>query len=178
METLSWYQRNKEKVRVRSALWKKENADRVRRTKARWRITHKLVHRKHVKKWYEKNKKKKTDYLKDKYRTDARYRVSVLVRARMSKFIRSYVDGGNRSIGYDIGIDKNGFINYLEKSFSEGMSFSNYGKQGWCIDHVVPLADFDLEKDSEFAKAVHYTNMKPVWIFDNLQKGVRKVSLL
>ena len=43
------------------------------------------------------------------------------------------------------------------------MSWTNYGKFGWHIDHIIPISKFNLNIRSELLKAVHYTNMQPLW---------------
>lgn len=67
-----------------------------------------------------------------------------------------------------LGISLQGFKNYLEKKFVEGMSWDNYGK--WHADHTLPLSSFDLSKEEELRKAFHYTNIQPMWARQNLQK--------
>jgi len=51
------------------------------------------------------------------------------------------------------------------------MTWSNYGFNGWHIDHIRPLAAFDLANRSEFLKACHFTNLQPLWAADNFKKG-------
>jgi hypothetical protein len=60
---------------------------------------------------------------------------------------------------------------YIEQRFTVGMSWDNYGR--WHVDHVIPLASFDLTKISEQRKAFHYSNMQPLWKDDNLSKSDR-----
>jgi hypothetical protein len=59
----------------------------------------------------------------------------------------------------------------LEVKFQQGMSWDNYGQ--WHIDHIKPLAKFDLTDRTQFLAACHYTNLQPLWAEDNLSKGAR-----
>lgn len=61
---------------------------------------------------------------------------------------------------------------YLEKQFSFGMTWQNYGKgkDKWIIDHIEPICSFDLRiKDNQY-KAFHYTNLQPLWYVDHVNK--------
>jgi hypothetical protein len=49
------------------------------------------------------------------------------------------------------------------------MSWANYGE--WHIDHKTPLSSFNLQDREQFLKAVHYTNLQPLWALDNLRKN-------
>ena len=64
---------------------------------------------------------------------------------------------------------------HLERMFFPGMSWENYGKGGWSIDHIVPLCQFDLTNKVLFKKACHYTNLQPLWEEDNSSKGGRSL---
>lgn len=59
------------------------------------------------------------------------------------------------------------FQNYIEKQFTEGMTFENYGS--WHLDHIKPLALAKTEEDVIILN--HYTNFQPLWAIDNLKKG-------
>lgn len=60
------------------------------------------------------------------------------------------------------------FLAHLEAKFTIGMNWDNYGK--WHIDHIKPLSRFDLTNPKELAEACHYSNMQPLWAFDNISK--------
>jgi len=60
-------------------------------------------------------------------------------------------------------------MGWLEKSFTEGMTWNNYGE--WHIDHIIPCAAFDLTIEENQMKCFHYTNLQPLWAIDNIMKG-------
>lgn len=60
---------------------------------------------------------------------------------------------------------------YVETLFVENMGWHNMGE--WHIDHIKPLASFDLSNECEQKLAFHYTNLQPLWAIDNLKKGAK-----
>lgn len=53
------------------------------------------------------------------------------------------------------------------------MSWDNYGK--WELDHIQPLAKFDLTDPLQFAAAAHFSNYQPLWAKENASKGARSL---
>jgi hypothetical protein len=68
-----------------------------------------------------------------------------------------------------LGADFNSVKLHLESKFKDGMSWDNMGFYGWHIDHIKPLA-LAQNKD-ELLKLLHYTNLQPLWAYDNLSKN-------
>lgn len=62
---------------------------------------------------------------------------------------------------------------HLERQFSEGMTWDNYGD--WHIDHRLPCASFDLSNPDEQKVCFNYTNLQPLWAKDNLSKSDRLI---
>jgi hypothetical protein len=60
---------------------------------------------------------------------------------------------------------------YLEKQFTKGMSWKNYGYHGWHIDHIRPCTSFNLSNPQQQKQCFHYTNLQPLWAKDNLRKN-------
>ena len=58
------------------------------------------------------------------------------------------------------------------------MSWDNWNLAGWHIDHIRPLASFDLTDPVQLKQAAHYTNLQPLWAHDNYVKGSRVSSAL
>lgn len=64
---------------------------------------------------------------------------------------------------------------HLESQFKNGMTWENYGIDGWEIDHIRPCASFDLSKPEEQIKCFHYSNLQPMWAKENRAKNARKI---
>ena len=73
------------------------------------------------------------------------------------------------SAARDLGCSIGTFKLYLENQFEEGMSWDNYGD--WHLDHVIPLAQYDLSNQTEFLEAANWLNYQPLWATENLSKG-------
>lgn len=70
-----------------------------------------------------------------------------------------------------IGCTASDLRRHLEIQMDSGMGWHNYGK--WHVDHIRPLASFDLRDPAQVREANHYTNLRPLWAVDNLRKGAR-----
>ena len=55
---------------------------------------------------------------------------------------------------------------HIEKQFTKGMKWSN--RQLWHIDHIIPLASANTVEELE--KLSHFSNLRPLWAVENIQK--------
>lgn len=103
-----------------------------------------------------------------RYKTDPKYKLSCLLRGRLKSVLRGESKAGSavRDLGCTIEVLKI----YLESKFQPGMTWENWSRDGWHIDHIIPLASFDLTDRERFLKACHYTNLQPLWAKQNLKK--------
>jgi len=60
---------------------------------------------------------------------------------------------------------------YLEDLFLDGMSWNNYGQDGWVIDHIRPCASFNLSDTWQQKECFHHSNYQPLWAKDNGAKS-------
>jgi 5-methylcytosine-specific restriction endonuclease McrA len=61
---------------------------------------------------------------------------------------------------------------YLEALFDEHMTWDNWGEY-WHIDHIRPLASFDLTDREQFLAAANWSNLQPLEKIANHRKGAR-----
>jgi len=62
---------------------------------------------------------------------------------------------------------------HLEKQFTSGMTWENYGKYGWHIDHKIPRSKliYDSVDHPNFKLCWELKNLQPLWSQDNWRKG-------
>lgn len=59
---------------------------------------------------------------------------------------------------------------HITSLFKRGMSWENYGNV-WHLDHVIPLAAFNLSDPEQLKSAWHFSNLSPELAHYNLSKG-------
>jgi len=117
----------------------------------------------------KQTRKTKNNY----YNNKLKYNTGNQVRVNLSKRIRDYINKSGSSVLDFIGCSIDDLKSHLEKSFTDGMSWENYGVHGWHIDHIRPCCSFDLTDPEQQRECFHYTNLQPLWAEDNLAKGGR-----
>lgn len=60
---------------------------------------------------------------------------------------------------------------HLAPKLCAGMTEDNYGE--WHVDHVTPVASFDLTQPEHRARCFNAANMAPLWAADNMAKAAR-----
>jgi hypothetical protein len=71
-----------------------------------------------------------------------------------------------------VGTTMDGLRKHLESTFKPGMSWDEVGK-GLHIDHITPLAQFDLTDPEQQKVAFHYSNLQVLIAQENWSKGAR-----
>lgn len=97
---------------------------------------------------------------------------SFKIRKRIRERIRRAMNGQMKhsSSIECLGISVDGLRLHLESLWTSGMSWDNWSMFGWHVDHILPLASFNLTDPEQFNKACHYTNLQPLWWIDNIKK--------
>ena len=182
-----YYQTHKTQIRERQKIYEKkhkkersvrqkkyyQNNDEYKTKASQYYNEYKSRIRDKQKKYYEDNKtkilKKHKKYRSNKIKTDINYKLAANLRTRLYVSIRKDYKSG--SAVKDLGCSIPELKTYLESKFQEGMSWDNWGRAGWHIDHIIPLDFFDLQNREEFLKACNYTNLQPLWAKENIKKS-------
>ena len=105
-------------------------------------------------------------------KNDLNYKFRILLRNRVRAVLNEQFikDRKNKTLDL-IGCDLNFLKEHIEKQFKSGMSWNNWSKYGWHLDHIKPCASFNLTKDEEQKKCFNFTNLQPLWATENLKKS-------
>ena len=123
---------------------------------------------KRMKVWQKNNPDKMRD-AENRRNKDSKKRLINSQRSRIRKAIKA-MKKSNRTMDL-VGCSAIQLKDYLESKFQDGMSWDNYGKYGWHVDHIRPCASFDLSDSEQQEECFHYKNLQPLWAKDNLSKG-------
>lgn len=65
------------------------------------------------------------------------------------------------------------FMAHIESLWKPGMTWENFGKgrDKWVLDHIRPVASWDLTKPENQAAAFHFSNVQPLWFLENCRKS-------
>lgn len=108
------------------------------------------------------------EYDRKRRATDPAYRISMNLRCRMHSLLRSASPKtGTMTL---IGCTREELREHIEQQWTVGMSWGNYGMNGWHIDHIMPVADFDLLDEKQQRECFHYTNLRPLWADENRRR--------
>lgn len=106
-----------------------------------------------------------------RYQRDPAYRLECACRARINKAIKGGRGAKSARTVALIGCSWTELRSHLESLFKPGMTWENYGFETWHIDHIKPIAKFDLTNPEEQRACFHWTNLQPLFASDNLKKG-------
>lgn len=123
------------------------------------------------KQYGQRNKSKLNAARIELYQRDKNAKLRHLLRTRLGKAINN---GSKKGSAVSLlGCTIEDLKNKLEAQFQPGMTWENWSLSGWHIDHIIPLASFDLSDIEQLKIACHYSNLQPLWCHDNLKKGSR-----
>lgn len=181
------YVENAKLILERNKLWRERNKDKVRANQRLYVKTEKgrEVVKKSGKKYREKNKEKYRLWQKE-WRKSEKGK-SLLAQRRScpkNKLYRSVLGSiygklkrvgarKRKSLTDSLPYSLTDLKIHLESKFLPGMTWDNYGIEGWHIDHIVPHSNFEYDSldHSDFLACWALENLQPMWAKDNISKG-------
>lgn len=73
-----------------------------------------------------------------------------------------------------LGCDGATLQKHIERQFLIGMNWEN--RNLWHVDHIVPLAS--AKNESDVIALCHYTNLRPLWAYENIKKSDKMEFLI
>lgn len=168
----NYYISNKEKIKKASKSYRSNNREKAIEYSRIYYLENKESMLHSQKDYYRQNKQKINgimwEYAKNRLNNDVNFKLGVRLRTRLYTAIKRNKKSGSHI--KDLGCTLDQLKQHLESKFQPGMTWDNWGRNGWHIDHIRPLASFDLTDREQFLQAVHYTNLQPLWAKDNIRK--------
>lgn len=157
-----YYKKNKEDISEWYKEWAKENEIERKAYNQQWNKDN----REHVNQY-------KRDYERKRRAEDPKYRLGARTRTAVYTCLKERNVAKYRSTFDILGYTIEELMTHLEKQFTEGMTWDNYGE--WHVDHKIPMTSFNFETtdDPEFKECWCLDNLQPLWGPDNLTKGTK-----
>lgn len=103
--------------------------------------------------------------------TNPQYRHSQNMRRYLREILEVHGPVTGLLFKKSIGCTSNHLVAHLESLFKPGMSWENRGRHGWHVDHKIPCSKFDLTKPEQKLACSHWTNLQPLWAYENMAKN-------
>ncbi len=143
--------KNRERIRLRQKEWRKNNPEAFLKLQRDYRQRRNAL-----------NKLRRAENPTRKLAENCRSRIChILKREKVTK---------SQSTFKFIGCTAEFFREFLEHQFTDGMTWQNYGIF-WNVDHVIPIASFQLHNPDHLRNAFHYSNCRPLKVEENSEKN-------
>jgi hypothetical protein len=143
--------RQSEEGKTKSKTWTENNRERMTELQANW---------------FQDNKAYVRDKNRERTKTDARYKFIVNQRRRISLALGHKQ---KKTIEY-LGCNSDEFFQWMSCQLDGELTLENHGEK-WHIDHVIPISNFNLEKEDEVSLALNWRNTMPLPTHENLKKN-------
>lgn len=110
---------------------------------------------------------------KRRYATNPQFRLKKACQSRVNKAFKSQGARMPASTSKLLGCAWPELKAHIESQFLPGMTWENRGAV-WHVDHVKPIARFDLTDPAQVLACFNFKNLSPLWKSDNLRKGAKQ----
>lgn len=168
----AYYEANKNKIITQTRAYRKANKEKIkiyREVNREKRTIQRKVYQK-------SHKKERNTYNRLRNRIDSKYKLNKNMRTGIWQSLKLSKGGRAWKILVDYTIDD--LITHIEKKFVDGMTWDNYGKDGWVIDHKIPISVFNFTNPEhrDFKRCWSLSNLQPMWEHDNCIKHTKLIN--
>lgn len=150
---------NRDKVSEYNKEYKEEHAEEVSEYNSKYNLENRDAIQKRQTKQHRERKKIDPQFnMAHKLRNELRLLIKYGTKKELSYFI--------------VGCSHDFLMMWFEYQFalSDGMTLENHGEL-WHIDHVNPISNFDLLRESKRKKCFHWSNLRPMYAKPNQSKN-------
>jgi len=173
-----WRERNADKKKKDMREWAINNRDHINEYRKKYRARRLELYKLRSKEISartcelaktEKYKERINRYKRTKRATNVQYMLMDRMRAALNRSLRrNWVKKSKRTMQL-VGCTPTELKSHIESLFMDGMSWDN--RKLWHVDHIRPIASFDLSDPEQQKQCFHYSNLQPLWALDNHQKS-------
>jgi len=163
-----YHQQNKERISKRAKVYRQKNQINIsEQKKEHYRDNKEKILSRNTK-WRNKNKYQVS-------KTNLKWQQENPIACNLRKRLNKVVKKGHKtgSAVRDLGCSIKFLMEHLRSLLQPGMTMEMLSTSKVHIDHIKPLAKFDLTDRKQLLEACHYTNLQPLWAKDNLSKGAK-----
>ena len=150
-----YYEKNKEQLRKKNKFYQRE-----------YYLKNKIRYNEMSSNWNKNNVDRRREITK-KHKQIPEIKFKENIRHRIYMFMKTKNMCKNNKTFIIVGLPPNELRIFIEKKFTDGMTWENYGT--WHVDHIIPLDSAKTE--TEMYSLCHYSNLQPLWANENLSKG-------
>ena len=123
------------------------------------------------KKWRLNHKKQRNEYMRQRTNLNPKFKINEAISSNIRSSLKGKKAGRHWETFVDYTVDQ--LKRHLEKQFKDGMSWDNYGRNGWNIDHIIPVSVFNFSSpnDIDFKRCWALSNLQPMWARENIIKS-------
>jgi len=170
---------NPEKMREYFRNYYKKNSEKRKASSFRWQKSNIKAYYAAIQHWAKANPLKRQVYQHRCYKKRVSTGKGKLNNSLSSAIAHSLKNGKANQHWEDIvGYTLLDLMKHLEKQFKTWMTWGNYGKDGWTIDHKIPISAFNYTKadDLDFRRCWALSNLQPMGAIENKIKSNKLIK--
>jgi len=170
-----WNKEHPERRQIINTKWRQNNIEKCRAACVKWRRNNPDKQHAASDKWFRDNKERRRKYERDRKINNPNLKLKDNIRRSIRHALKH-----SKRLAHTIdliGCSVDELRIHLERQFKNGMTWDNYGRGGWVIDHIIPLSYFNHSDLDQQRRAWHYTNLQPLWAADNLNKSNKIIEV-